>query len=117
MKLARAMLAHQIGGERHLVNAARTEGIDTQELRRLFRRRALASLYLHHMVAPMLTPPDAELKELHPKSPFADRPFAQAKPELSRLYVGRALREAVTTFYQNARARLVVTLLRVLESH
>jgi len=110
MNLAQAMLVHQVGADR-LRAAAASEGIDTQELRRLFRRRALASLYLHHMVAPMLTPRDAELRELHQKTPFASQPFEKVRGELQRLYVGRALGEAVSAFYQNARSRLNVTIL------
>jgi len=110
MNLAEAMLVHQVGAER-LRAAARSEGIDTQELRRLFRRRALASLYLHHMVAPMLAPRDGQLRELHQKTPFADQPFEKVKAELKRLYVSRALGEAVSAFYQNARSRLQVTIL------
>ena len=111
MELARTMLTHQVGGEENLRSAARAEGIDTQELRRLFRRRALASLYLHHMVAPMLAPQDSQLRELYPKSPFANQPFETVKPELRRMFIGRALGEAVTAFYQNARSRLRVTIL------
>lgn len=111
MTLARAMLAMQVGGEQNLRAAARAEGIDTQQLRRLFRRRALASLYLHQMVAPMLAPQDSELSELHAKGALGDRPFAEAKAELKSLYVSRALREAVSTFYQNARPRLKLTIL------
>ncbi|HEY6723330.1 MAG TPA: hypothetical protein VI197_04835 [Polyangiaceae bacterium] len=110
MTLARAMLVHQLGADR-LRTAAASEGIDTQELRRLFRRRALASLYLHHMVAPMLAPRDGELRELHQKTPFMSQPFEKVKPELERLYVSRALAEAVSAFYQNARSRLSVTVL------
>lgn len=110
MNLARAMLVHQVGVDR-LRAAAASEGIDTQELRRLFRRRALASLYLHHMVAPMLEPSEAALRELHQKTPFSSQPFDKVKAELGRLYVSRALREAVSAFYQNARSRLNVTVL------
>jgi hypothetical protein len=77
----------------------------------LFRRRALASLYLHHMVASMLAPRDGELRELHQKTPFASQPFEKVKAELKRLYVSRALGEAVSAFYQNARSRLSVTIL------
>lgn len=110
MNLARAMLVHQVGADR-LRTAAASEGIDTQELRRLFRRRALASLYLHHMVAPMLAPRDAALRELHQKTPFASQPFEKVKAELKRLYVSRALGEAVSAFYQNARSRLSVSVL------
>jgi len=110
MNLAQAMLVHQVGRDR-LRAAAASEGIDTQELRRLFRRRALASLYLHHMVAPMLEPRDAELRELHQKTPLSARPFEKVKAELKRLYVSRALGEAVSAFYQNARSRLQMTIL------
>lgn len=110
MNLAQAMLVHQVGAER-LRAAAASEGIDTQELRRLFRRRALASLYLHHMVAPMLAPREAALRELHQKTPLASQPFDKVKSELARLYVSRALGEAVSAFYQNARSRLNVTIL------
>lgn len=111
MTLARAMLTSQVGGDTRLREAAVAEGIGTQELRRLFRRRALASLYLHHMVAPMLTPRDSQLYELHQKSALAGQPFEQVKDELRRLYVSRALGEAVTAFFQNARSRLRVTIL------
>ena len=49
--------------------------------------------------------------ELHQKTPFADQPFEKVKGELKRLYVSRALGEAVSAFYQNARSRLQVTVL------
>ena len=110
MTLARAMLANQVG-ETRLRAAAKSEGIDTQELRRLFRRRALASLYLHHMIAPMLAPGDSELREFYQKTPLSDQPFEQVKAQLRRVYVSRALGEAVSAFYQNARSRLKVTIL------
>ena len=110
MNLAQAMLLHQVGAER-LRAAAVSEGIDTQELRRMYRRRALASLYLHHMVAPMLAPRDGQLRELHQKTPLSNQPFEKVKAELARLYVTRALGEAVSAFYQNARSRLKVTIL------
>jgi hypothetical protein len=110
MNLARAMLVNQVGEER-LRAAARSEGIDTQELRRLFRRRALASLYLHHMIAPMLAPGDSELREFYQKTPLSDQPFEKVKAQLRRVYVTRALGEAVSAFYQNARSRLKVSIL------
>jgi hypothetical protein len=111
MRLAESMLTAEVGGYEKLRAAARAEGIGTQELRRLYRRRARASLYLHQMVAPMLTPTNSELRELYGKTPLASEPFAKVKPALRRLFVSRALAEAVTTFYQNARARLRVTVL------
>ena len=56
-------------------------------------------------------PRDGQLRELHQKTPFADQPFEKVKAELKRLYVSRALGEAVSAFYQNARSRLQVTIL------
>jgi hypothetical protein len=111
MNLAENMLAAEVGGAHALRAAARAEQIDTQELRRLYRRRALASLYLHQMVAPMLSPTDMELRELYGKTPLSSEPFEKVKPALQRMYVSRALAEAVTTFFQNARSRLKVTVL------
>ena len=111
MTLARAMLAAQVGGESQLIAALRSEGLGTQALRRLLRRRALASLYLDRMVAPMLTPTVTELRELHVKSALAEQPFERVRDDLERMYIGRALREAVANFYQNARSRLSVAIL------
>lgn len=111
MMLAENMLAAEVGGPEALRAAARAEFIDTQELRRLYRRRALASLYLHQMVAPMLAPTDSELREIYAKTPLASEPFEKVKPTLTQMYVSRALAEAVTTFFQNARSRLRVTVL------
>jgi len=111
MRLAESMLTAEVGGPEALRLAARAELIDTQELRRLYRRRALASLYLHQMVAPMLTLNDSELRELYTKTPLASEPFDEVKPALRRMYVSRALAEAVTTSFQNAPSRLRVTIL------
>jgi hypothetical protein len=111
MGVARAMLMNAVGGEQRLLSALRAEGIGAQGLRRLLRRRARASLYLHHMVAPMLTPSAAELRRALPASPFAGQKFARVEPLLRRWLVARALREAVGAFYQNARTRLSLTVL------
>ncbi len=110
MSLARAMLINQVG-ESNLRAAAKAEGIDTQELRRLYRRRARASLYVHHMIAPMLTPDENQLREYHLKSALSDQPFERVRPQLRRSYISRALAEALSSFYQNARSRLQVTIL------
>lgn len=105
---ARRMISAEVGGEALLQSAARAEGIGTLELRRYFRRRALASLYLHVMVAPMLTPSALELRRLHlsGEGPLSELSFEDAEASLRRWYIARSLRTAVETYFQNARARV-----------
>lgn len=105
---ARKMVASEVGGEASLRAAAEAEGLGTLELRRYFRRRALASLYLHVMVTPMLTPSPLELRRVHRngEGPFSELPYEDAEPALRRWYIARSLRTAVDTYFQNARARV-----------
>lgn len=107
---AREMVVDALRGEAALSEAARAEGLGDLELRRFFRRRALASLYLHVMVAPMLEPSALELRRIHEngEGPLSDRPFLEAEPALRRWYIAQSLRTAAQTYYQNARARLRV---------
>ncbi len=105
---ARAMLMARVGGRDRLSYAARAEGIEERELLRMLRRQARASLYLDRMVAPMLAPSEAELRNLHRsvQTPFRELPYEQAAMPLRRWYVGRRLAESLASFYQNARSRL-----------
>jgi hypothetical protein len=105
---ARKMIVDEVGGERRFLHAARAEGMGSLEVRRYFRRRAMASLYLHAMVAPMLSPTTLELRRVHRRGegPLAHEPFDKAEPALRRWYIARSLRAAVETYYQNARARV-----------
>lgn len=107
-KAAREMLIEEVGGPSRFFAASQAEGQGSLELRRFFRRRAQASLYLHVMVAPMLEPSTLELRRVHAKGegPLAERPFEEAEPALRRWFVARSLRAAAQTYYQNARARL-----------
>lgn len=110
---AREMVVEAVGGESVLNLAAREEGLGSLELRRFFRRRSLASLYLNVMVEPMLEPSPLQLRRVHERGegPLADRPFAEAEPALRRWYVAQSLRAAVQAYYQNARTRLRVDFL------
>ena len=80
--------------------AAAAEGIDSREVTSILRRQARASLYLDRMVAPMLTPSDAELRNIHRvvQTPFRDRPYEEIEPALRRWYVGRRLNAALASF-------------------
>jgi hypothetical protein len=109
---ARLILLERVGGAETLDRAARAEGIDRRELLRILRRQARASLYLDRMVAPMLAPSEAELFNIHrtAQTPFRDAPFEQIAPALRRWYVGRRLAAALSSFYQNARSRIEITI-------
>jgi hypothetical protein len=111
--LARRILLDRIGGAEVLEQAARAEGMNEGELLALFRRRARAGLYLDRMVAPMLTPTSAELRQVYASEPHPYRSvsFDEALPLLTRWVIGRRLREAFEQYYQNARQRLEIVML------
>jgi hypothetical protein len=110
---ARRLAEERAGGPDILATAARAEGIGQRELVELFQRQARASLYLDRMVAPMLSPSDAELRALfrNERTPFRDAPFETVLPGLRRWYVSTRLQAALAAYYQNARSRLHVVFL------
>jgi hypothetical protein len=112
-KVARFRLVQSVGGVQRLGDALGAEGVSESELGRMLERRALASLYLDRMVAPMLTPSDAELRSIHRaiKTPFSGQPFEQVREGLRRWFVARRLQSAVSAFYDSARARIEVVLM------
>ena len=110
---ARRMLYARAGGALAVEQAARAEGIDSRELTSILRRQSRSSLYLDRMVTPMLTPSDAELRNIHrsAQTPFRDNPYEEVEPSLRRWYVGKRLASALGSFFQNARSRVSVTVL------
>lgn len=110
---ARRMLYERAGGPIAIEQAVRAEGIDSRELTSILRRQARSSLYLDRMVAPMLAPSEAELRNIHRsvQTPFRDRPFEEVEVPLRRWYVGKRLTLALTSFFQNARSRVTLTIL------
>jgi hypothetical protein len=110
---ARRLVEERAGGPAALAEAARAEGIGQRELSELFQRQARASLYLDRMVAPMLSPSDAELRALfrNERTPFRDAPFETVLPGLRRWYVSTRLQAALSAYYQNARTRLDIVFL------
>ena len=107
-------LYQRVGGEQQLRRAATAEGLDPSEVRRMLRRQARASIYLDRMVAPMFDPTDRELRALLEagRTPYTSRPFAKVREELRRWYVGGRLGEAVVGFFESARSRLTVVILK-----
>jgi hypothetical protein len=110
---ARKLLVDRVGGEEALSAAQHAEGVSTAELAAILRRQARASLYLDRMVAPMLRPSDAELEAIQRSAPAAlqNEPFARVRPLLLRWYVSRRLASAMSSFFQEARSRVSITLL------
>lgn len=113
VELARKLLIDRVGGEEALSAAQRAEGISNAEVSGMLRRQARASLYLDRMVAPMLRPSDAELEAIQRSAPAAlqNEPFVRVRPLLLRWYVSKRLSSAMSSFYQEARSRVTITLL------
>ena len=111
---ARGILEERVHGRPRLIEAAAAEGVGSDELDALLRRKARASLYLEKMMAPMLEPSDAELQTLWRtgSTPFKDQPFDQVKAPLSRWYVGQRLAHETEAYFQNARSRVTVSISR-----
>jgi hypothetical protein len=112
-ELARKLLVDRVGGEEALLAAQRAEGISNAEVSGMLRRQARASLYLDRMVAPMLRPSDAELEAIQRSAPAAlqNEPFVRVRPLLLRWYVSKRLASAMSSFYQEARSRVTITVL------
>ncbi|MFT3773920.1 MAG: hypothetical protein QM820_51785 [Minicystis sp.] len=112
--VAREILEQRVRGRARLMEAAAAEGIGQGELDALFERQARASLYLDKMIAPMLEPSELELRDLWRTgtTPFKDLPFDQVVKPLARWYVGQRLMQALDAYFQNARARVVMSVSR-----
>ncbi len=112
---ARAVLEQRVRGRDKLIAAAKAEGIGSDEIDAMLRRQARASLYLDRMVAPMLQPSEPELRALLATpgaTPFSGQPYDKVALDLGRWVMAQRLGEAIATYYQTARSRVVVTLVR-----
>ncbi|MGK3999477.1 hypothetical protein [Sorangium sp. So ce1024] len=109
---ARISLEQRARGRARLLAAAAAEGVSSDELDAMLRRRARASLYLDRMVAPMLEPSDFELKIAlrSGATPFKDQRYEDVAPALKRWYVGQRLAQALDAYYQNARTRVSISI-------
>jgi hypothetical protein len=106
-------LFQRVGGAQAFRDAAVAEGIGPSEQLRLFRRQARASFYLDRMVAPMLEPSDAELRQAHKSmtTPFSNRPYSEVESDLRRWYLAGELERALDAFYEGTRSRLRIEIL------
>ena len=110
---ARVVIEQRIGGRSVLNRAANREGIDSDELNALLRRRARASWYLDKMVAPMLKPSDIDLREVHRRgeTPYTKQAFELVAQPLRNWYVATRLAAALDTYYRSIRSRVTVQLI------
>ena len=108
------VLQQQLGGRQNLLDAAFAEGMEMEDLDALIERRARASLYLDRMVAPMLDPSAAELREVlrREPTPFRGKNFDDVASPLRRWYVADRLRAALAAFFRSARARIRIVILK-----
>jgi len=108
------VLQQQVGGRQNLLDAAFAEGMEMEDLESLIERRARASLYLDRMVAPMLEPSAAELREVlrNEPTPFRGKAYDDVASPLRRWYVADRLRAALAAFFRSARARIRIVILR-----
>ncbi len=106
-------LQQLVGGRQRLLDAAFAEGMEMEDLALLINRRARASLYLDRMVAPMLNPSDAELREVlrSEHTPFRGQRYGDVAIKLRRWYVADRLRASLAAFFRSARARIRIVVL------
>jgi hypothetical protein len=109
-----AALDDRLGGKAQVEAAAAAEQLDQEELEVITRREALAAWYLDRAVSPLLQPTDEQLREVFRTSahPFRGRPFDEVRTPLARWFVVERVRVAETAFYQGARTRVTVVIMR-----
>lgn len=112
-ELARRMLEQRVHGAQRLAAAAAAEGIGSDELDKLFRRQARASLYLDRVMAPMLEPSGAELRDAWRShaTPFSAQPYDEVIAPLERWYVAQRITRALEAYYLTVRSRVTVLLI------
>jgi hypothetical protein len=110
---ATLVLEERVDGRENLLDAATAEGLEEGDLQLIVQRQARASLYLDHMVAPMLNPSDAELREVlrSEPTPFRGQPFDSVATPLRHWYVEERLVSALAAFFQSARARIRIAII------
>ncbi len=110
----RQSLAQRTGGEAAFARAADAEGISSSEVEVVLRRKARAALYVERGITPVLFPTDEQLRQVYRTSahPFRRIPYDQCRDDLARWLAVERTRAAEQTFYQTARDRVTVVLLR-----
>jgi hypothetical protein len=104
----------RLGGRARVEAAAEAEGMDPTEVEGLLSRQALAAWYLDRAVTPVLKPSEEQLRDVFRSSahPYGGRAYDEVRPALSRWFVLERVRLAESTFYQAARAHVVMVVTR-----
>jgi hypothetical protein len=104
----------RLGGRARVEAAATAERLDAANIDALLRRQALAAWYLDRAVAPLLQPPEDQLREVYRTAahPFRGQPFEQARGPLLRWLVVDRVHVAESAFFQAARTRVKVVVTR-----
>jgi hypothetical protein len=107
-------LFERLGGRTQVEAAAAAEQLDPSEVEAILHRQALAAWYLDHALSPILEPTEEQLREVFRTSahPFRGRPFDEVRAELSRWFVVERVRVAESAFFQGARTRVTVIVMR-----
>ena len=104
-------LVESVGGQPALVAAMRAEGISEEELAEIVARRVRASTYVDRAITRILHPSDDELRTAYRTGshPFRKQKFDDARDALERWLVDQRLRAEEQSFFQQARARVLVS--------
>jgi hypothetical protein len=104
----------RLGGRARVEAAAAAEGLDPTEIDTILARQALAAWYLDRAVTPVLKPTEEQLRDVFRSTahPYGGRPFEEVRAALSRWFVLQRVRLAESTFYQAARAHVVMVVTR-----
>jgi len=110
---ARADVEERVGGAGPIGMAAKEEGLGAEEVEAVFTRRARAAAYIDQALTRFLHPEEEALREVYRTSahPFRDRPYDDARLELTRWFVFERLKVWASAFLQTARARLNVVVI------
>ena len=104
----------RLGGRARVEAAAAAEGLDPTEIDAILARQALAAWYLDRAVTPVLKPSEEQLRDVFRSSghPFTGKSFEDARAALARWFVLQRVRLAESSFYQAARAHVVMVVTR-----
>jgi hypothetical protein len=109
-----ATLYERVGGAGRVRAAAAAEGLEPSEVEALLRRQALAAWYIHRAVTPVLEPSEEQLREGFRTSahPYRGEPFDAVREPFRRWLILERLRAAEGAFFQSARTRMRIVVLR-----
>lgn len=112
--LLSATLYERLGGAARVLAAAAAEGLEPAEIDALLRRQGLAAWYVHRAITPVLDPSEEQLREGFRTSthPYRGQPFESVREAFRRWLILERVRAAESAFFQSARTRMRILVLR-----